>query len=668
MLTPALMLAWGLVVAGPDAPPVLQADPTPAELAAYEAGRAAAGKDPAAQVKLALWCESHGLKAERVRHLALAVLADPGNAAARGLMGLVAYNGGWKRPEAVSDQVRTDPALAAKLGEYSDRRARAPETADGQWALALWCEAAGLGDEAKAHFTAVARLDPNRVDAWKKLGRKKVGRRWLTDADQTAEKTEADAQRLADRHWKPLLVKWRSGLNSKIRAKRDEARGALAGVTDPRAVPSIWAVFGTGKADDQATAVGLLTGIDAVGASRALAALAVFGGDAEVRRAAAETILRRDPRDAAGVMVGWLRDPIRYEVKDVQGPGRAGELLVKGKAANLKRIYTPEAPPALRPGDVLTTNDLGLPVVNRTVGYRLEPFNPKSASSIQMKGFANQIPEVAKIPVGEMMLDAERSAAVAEAQLESDLAQIEGNNAPILQADERIRAVLARFTGRDLGEDINAWKAWQTDLDGFKFVAQKVSQETPTLIEQVPISYTPQSFQVNITEGPAQLVRVHQACFGAGTAVRTLTGPRLIETIHAGDRVLTQDGKTGALSYQPVVMAYHNPPNETLKIDLGGEPVVVTPIHRFWKAGKGWVMARELTTGDRVRSLEGTATVSAVTADRTQPVFNLEVAEGASFFVGDLGVLVHDNSAVLPTPEPFDAPAAVAVAAGSANP
>ncbi len=192
-------------------------------------------------------------------------------------MGLVAYQGGWKRPEAVEGRVRDDPALAAKLGEYSDRRERTPETADGQWALASWCEAAGLGDEAKAHFTAVTKLDPNRADAWKKLGKKKVGRRWLSDADLAAEKAEADAQRLADRRWKPLLSKWRAGLNSKTRAKRDEARDGLAGVTDPRAVASVWAVFGTGNAADQATAVGLLTGIDAVGASKALAALAVFG-------------------------------------------------------------------------------------------------------------------------------------------------------------------------------------------------------------------------------------------------------------------------------------------------------------------------------------------------------------------------------------------------------
>ena len=48
-----------------------------------------AGKDPQAQVKLALWCEAHGMNGERVKHLAQAVLSDPKNAwTARGLLGL----------------------------------------------------------------------------------------------------------------------------------------------------------------------------------------------------------------------------------------------------------------------------------------------------------------------------------------------------------------------------------------------------------------------------------------------------------------------------------------------------------------------------------------------------------------------------------------------------
>jgi hypothetical protein len=37
-------------------------------------------------------------------------------------------------------------------------------------------------------------------------------------------------------------------------------------------------------------------------------------------------------------------------------------------------------------------------------------------------------------------------------------------------------------------------------------------------------------------------------------------------------------------------------------------------------------------------------------------VFNLEVAEGRSFFVGDVAALVHDNSLVEPVTRPFDAP------------
>jgi hypothetical protein len=88
----------------------LGAEPTAggpeSDRAEYQAVSAAAGRDAPAQVKLALWCEARGLSAERVKHLALAVLADPRNATARGLMGLVAFGGQWKRPEAVAEKVK----------------------------------------------------------------------------------------------------------------------------------------------------------------------------------------------------------------------------------------------------------------------------------------------------------------------------------------------------------------------------------------------------------------------------------------------------------------------------------------------------------------------------------------------------------------------------------
>jgi hypothetical protein len=106
--------------------------PTAADLAAYAEARQSVGRDPAAHIRLALWCEAHGLRAERTKHLALAVLNDPANGMARGLMGLVAYDGQWKRPEAVAEKVKADADLSARLAEYNRRRARTPQTADAQ--------------------------------------------------------------------------------------------------------------------------------------------------------------------------------------------------------------------------------------------------------------------------------------------------------------------------------------------------------------------------------------------------------------------------------------------------------------------------------------------------------------------------------------------------------
>jgi hypothetical protein len=147
--------------------------------------------------------------------------------------------------------------------------------------------------------------------------------------------------------------------------------------------------------------------------------------------------------------------------------------------------------------------------------------------------------------------------------------------------------------------------------------------------------------------------------------VHTLGGTRAIETIQVGDQVLSQNTASGALTYQPVVAGFHNRPSETLRIDLGSESVVATTIHRFWRSGTGWVMARQLKPGDTLRTLGGLAQVVAVESDQAQPVFNLQVADGQSFFVGTAGALVHDNSVVEPVTAPFDAvPSLSAVVAG----
>src|SRR5262249_8998669 len=115
-----------------------------------------------------------------------------------------------------------------------------------------------------------------------------------------------------------------------------------------------------------------------------------------------------------------------------------------------------------------------------------------------------------------------------------------------------------------------------------------------------------------------------------------------------------RDTRTGALSFRPIVAVHHNAPAATLELSIGGVRIVATGIHRFWVAGKGWTMARDLKPGDAVRTVTGITSVGAVEQGSVQPVYNLDVADDRDFFVGRQGFLVYDFSLVQPVETPFD--------------
>src|SRR3954468_4811089 len=233
-------------------------DPARSERDSYEAALAEVGRTADAQVQLALWCEAHGLQAERLKHLTLAVLKEPGHPLARGLLGVVAYGGRWRRPEAVGDALAEDARRKELLSQYEERRGKLAETAEAHWKLALWCEENGLKAESVAHLWSSVRLDPSREGAWKRLGYKRHNGRWVTDAQLARAKDESEAQKRADRHWRPILEKWRSELKDEKEARRAEAFDGLAGVVDPRAVPAVLEVFASGDESRQRVAVQVL--------------------------------------------------------------------------------------------------------------------------------------------------------------------------------------------------------------------------------------------------------------------------------------------------------------------------------------------------------------------------------------------------------------------------
>ncbi|WZO97791.1 Hint domain-containing protein [Isosphaeraceae bacterium EP7] len=236
--------------------------------------------------------------------------------------------------------------------------------------------------------------------------------------------------------------------------------------------------------------------------------------------------------------------------------------------------------------------------------------------------------------------EADRAFIATQTQMSNDVEIISAYNAYIEGVNERAVPVLIGLTKQDFGSDPEAWKAWWADQKGYAYRSQQDSKPTFDVIVETP---TPRFIGSS-------------SCFAAGTVVRTRDGSRPIEAIRLGDLVLSQNPRTGGIGYQPVLKVAHNPPTATLKVRLdGGKAIVSTPIHRFWKVGVGWKMARELEPGDLLRVSNGTARVAAIDPDKVQPVFNLEVADDHSFFAGDVAALVHDDSLVNTVFTPFDA-------------
>jgi hypothetical protein len=597
--------------------------------AAYEAARADAGRNADAHVRLALWCEAHGMEAERLKHLAMAVLADPAHATARGLMGLVAFGGGWQSPEAVSVHVSSDATYAAALAEYNGRRARMADSADAHWKMALWCEQRGLKPEATAHLSRVVQLEPGRDAAWEHLGYRKHAGRWLTDEQFAAERAEALAQKEADRHWPPIFAQWRRWIGDKTR--EFELAEALATVTDSRAVPSVWEAFGRGKAAHQKAAVQILGQIDSPASTRALALLALQGKSPQVRATATQTLRLRDPREIAAFLIAWLRDPqldadpivFHYRLKPVAWGAfyTPGVLYVRGPRYDVLRTYTVD-----------------------------ESWNALAGRTpVVVDGnFAERVDTQRKRQIQDLvaLIDRIRRESV------DDFAAAHEQSRQIDRVNARVIQLLTATIGQDLGKDREAWRKWWAEVRGYAYEPSPLQpRQDLTLDESKPTYYD----------------NVHFSCFAAGTPVQTLTGPRLIESIAVGDQVLTQDPRSGALSYHPVVDAVHNKPDQLFKIDFGHGAIKATGIHRFWKAGYGWVMARALKPGDVVRALGGVATVKSVEQAGVQPVYNLKLLQAESFFVGSSGLLVHDNSEVQPVARPFDAAPELAALPSSAE-
>jgi hypothetical protein len=146
-------------------------------------------------------------------------------------------------------------------------------------------------------------------------------------------------------------------------------------------------------------------------------------------------------------------------------------------------------------------------------------------------------------------------------------------------------------------------------------------------------------------------------CFGAGTPVLTPSGLQPIESIAVGDWVYARDDETGEVASKRVLATHATPDRALVEVSVneGAERLRATPGHPFWVDGSGWTAAIDLAPGTPLSGLSadaaahGSAGLRALAADGVVPlvgehtVYNLTVEDFETYFVGELGVWVHNT-------------------------
>jgi hypothetical protein len=399
---------------------------------------------------------------------------------------------GWTGPDDPKEASKPGKAdapspsdnLTATLARYNRLREQTPETAAGQWNLALWCEKNGLKAEANAHLSTVVRLDPTREAAWRKLGFTRRDGRWL-NADEVAED---DLQKQADKRWAPEFKKIHKDIHAGGK-RQEKAEDALIAIEDPRAVPSAFREFGNSGSTDQLIAVRALGHIVSPLSSRLLAMLAVYGRTPEVRRQATETLRARDADDYLEVFVGLMNDLTKYEVTPVGGPGSAGVLMIEGQRANVRRVYYPPPPPnvAPRPGDMISYDASGVPVIDRPIGP--SSFAPITGTRSGGRELVKVYTPSARFSLSDAQIQSQNAVASARTQLESDVAALDELNDQRKRFNELVIRAAKDATGKDPGDTPAAWRDELPKRKNYEQAGRDPVK--PTYDELVPLAYPP---------------------------------------------------------------------------------------------------------------------------------------------------------------------------------
>jgi hypothetical protein len=594
------------------------------------------------EVLAALRAEAAGDNERRAELLARAAATAPDLAEANWHLARVRANNAWKPVGEHVAQAVADASLA-KYREIRDKASDNPQALEN---LARWCLRAGLADRARLHFAkllAHPHSDLNaKKEAVKQLDLVPIAGGWATREEIAARSAAEKSMQSALAKWAPQLRKLQLVIDSDDFERRDKSIADFHKLDDPAIIVVLEAFISEGGDRFQEEAIKRLASFPHYEATVALVRYAVLSPYALARRAAAEALRDRPRHEFVPLLVGALQSPLKSQFQVRWDPsGRLvydRAVLQEGTTGNL----------------LLLTHQLSVPnFVTSTTAKTTTKFVPRSQ------------PESKKVDVTVRGLSpveafaAERQAVVTRAL--ADQAAAELANSQMEAGNQRAFEALERSTGEQLPRVPADWWQWWQDYNQYAW-----PKPTYHMYQWSAQRYTAHQF-VNVnTSGtqhapaprsgrpPApgalnQQWRPIPSCFVAGTPIRTETGPLPVEAIRPGDRVLSQDQNTGELAYKVVLRTTVRPPSRLTHVYAGSERITTTLGHPFWVNGHGWKMAKELAAGDLLHSIGGAVRVEKVEPAGEDKAYNLVIDDFNTYFVGEAGLLVHDNEFRKPT-------------------
>lgn len=140
-------------------------------------------------------------------------------------------------------------------------------------------------------------------------------------------------------------------------------------------------------------------------------------------------------------------------------------------------------------------------------------------------------------------------------------------------------------------------------------------------------------------------------CFVAGTLILTAAGYVAIETVKAGDKVISTDPDTMKVAEKTVLETFAHETMEIVHLTINGETITSTPDHPFYVQDAGFVAAGDLYIGDKLLDADGnTLLVEDMKVEKlNEPVkvYNFKVEDFHTYHVSNSRIFVHNADCIV---------------------